>query len=85
MSGTQPKFLCDAIAIADSNKKLFITVFQVGDGIEFSSGRGETKHGSPRNRWTNDNIKQEIAIAFGAKTVELNYPDTEPKKRGSRN
>jgi hypothetical protein len=84
MSGTQPKFLCDAVAVAESNRKLFITVFQVGDGIEFSSGRGETKHGSPRHSWTNDNIKREIAIAFGAKTVELNYPAPETGKRGSR-
>lgn len=84
MSVTQPKFLCDAIAVADADKKLFITVFQVGDGIEFSSGRGETKHGSPRHRWTNDNIRQEIALAFGAKSVELNYPVPEGGKRGSR-
>ena len=53
MSEARPKFLCDAVAAVNDNK-LFITVFQVNDGIEFSSGRGETKHGSPRRQWTPD-------------------------------
>jgi hypothetical protein len=81
MSDSRQKFICDAVA-AVNGSKLFITVYQVGDGIEFSSGRGETKHGSPRRRWTNDNIKQEIAIAYGAKAVELTYPTPSPGRRG---
>ncbi|MCW3473204.1 hypothetical protein [Limobrevibacterium gyesilva] len=81
MSETRQKFLCDAVAIAEPNTKLFITVYKVGDGIEFSSGRGETKHGSPRRHWTNDNIKQEIALIYGAKTVELVHPAPVPAKR----
>ena len=73
MSGVRRTFLCDAVA-AVNNNKLFITVFQVNDGIEFSSGRGETKHGSPRRQWTPDIIKREIAFAYGAQTVETLQP-----------
>jgi hypothetical protein len=61
-----------------SNNKLFITVFQVNDGIEFSSGRGETKHGSPRRQWTPDIIKSEIAFAYRAQTVEILRPSEHP-------
>ena len=75
MSETRQKFLCDAIAVAEADRKLFITVYQVGDGIEFSSGRGITKQGSPRRHWTNDTLKYEIAFAYGAKQVELVFPD----------
>jgi hypothetical protein len=57
-----------------NDNKLFITVFRVNDGIEFSSGRGETKHGSPRRQWTPDIIKREIAFAYGAQTVEILQP-----------
>ena len=71
------KFLCDAVATANDNK-LFITVFQVNDGIEFSSGRGETKHGSPRRQWTPDIIKREIAFAYGAQTVDIVQPSERP-------
>lgn len=74
MSETRQKFLCDAVAVAGANEKLFITVYQVGGGIEFSSGRGEVKYGSPRLHWTNDNIKREIALVYGAQTVELVHP-----------
>jgi hypothetical protein len=73
MSEVRQKFLCDAVA-AVNNNKLFITVFQVNDGIEFSSGRGETKHGSPRRQWTPDIIKREIAFAYRAQTVEILQP-----------
>lgn len=82
MSEIRPKFLCDAVAVAEADTKLFITVYQVGDGIEFTSGRGETKHGSPRRHWTNDNIKREIALIYGAKTVELMHPTPASGKRG---
>jgi len=73
MSEARQKFLCDAVAAVNDNK-LFITVFRVNDGIEFSSGRGETKHGSPRRQWTPDIIKREIAVAYGAENVEIVQP-----------
>jgi hypothetical protein len=73
MSEARQKFLCDAVAAVNDNK-LFITVFQVNDGIEFSSGRGETKHGSPRRQWTTDLIRREIAFAYGAQKVEIVQP-----------
>ncbi len=78
MSEIRQKFLCDAVAAVNDNK-LFITVFQVGDGIEFSSGRGETKHGSPRRHWTTENIRREIALVYGAKAVELLHPPASAK------
>src|ERR1700736_1603710 len=77
MSEARQKFLCDAVAAVNDNK-LFITVFRVNDGIEFSSGRGETKHGSPRRQWTPDIIKREIAFAYGAETVEILQPSEQP-------
>jgi hypothetical protein len=77
MSGARQQFLCDAVAAVNDNK-LFITVFRVNDGIEFSSGRGETKHGSPRRQWTPDIIKREIAFAYGAQTVEILQPSEQP-------
>jgi hypothetical protein len=77
MSEVRQKFLCDAVAAVNDNK-LFITVFQVNDGIEFSSGRGETKHGSPRRQWTPDIIKREIACAYRAQTVEILQPSEHP-------
>ncbi len=80
MSEAHQRFLCDAVAISEANKKLFITVYRVGDGIEFCSGRGEPKMGTPRLHWTNDNLKREIALAYGAKTVELIIPDADGAK-----
>jgi hypothetical protein len=73
MSEAHQRFLCDAVAAVNDNK-LFITVFRVNDGIEFSSGRGETKRGSPRRQWTPDLIKHEIAMVYGAQTVEFVNP-----------
>src|ERR1019366_1154041 len=70
MSEARQKFLCDAIAVVNSDK-LFITVFKVNDGIEFESGRGDLKYGSPRREWTPELIKHEIAQAFGARSVEI--------------
>jgi hypothetical protein len=73
MSEARQKFICDAVAAVNDNK-LFITVFQVNDGIEFSSGRGETKHGSPRRQWTIDLIRREIEFVYGAQKVEIVAP-----------
>ena len=70
MSETHQKFLCDAVA-AVNDDKLFITVSKVNDGIEFETGRGDVKYGSPRRQWTPELIKHEIAQAFGAKSVEI--------------
>ena len=70
MSDARQRFLCDAVAAVNGNK-LFITVSKVNDGIEFESGRGDVKYGSPRREWTPELIKQEIARAFGAKSVEI--------------
>ena len=86
MSEPHQKFLCDAVAAVNDNK-LFITVFQVNDGIEFSSGRGDTKHGSPRRQWTPEILKREIALVYGAKTVEIlppPEPQPEPARKRSR-
>ena len=66
-------FLCDAVA-AVNNDKLFITVTKVNDGIEFETGRGDVKYGSPRREWTPALIKHEIATAFGARSVEIFPP-----------
>jgi hypothetical protein len=77
MSEAQQKYLCDAVA-AVNDSKLFITVYRVNDGIDFASGRGETKHGSPRRHWTPDLIKREIAMVYGARTVELVQPPERP-------
>jgi hypothetical protein len=77
MAEGRQQFLCDAVA-AVNDSKLFITVFRVNDGIEFSSGRGETKHGSPRRQWTSDIIKREIAFAYGAQTVEILHSSEQP-------
>ena len=77
MSEAQQKYLCDAVA-AVNDSKLFITVYRVNDGIDFASGRGETKPGSPRRHWTPDLIKREIAMVYGAKTVELLQPPEQP-------
>jgi hypothetical protein len=78
VSEGRQQFLCDAVA-AVNDRKLFITVFRVNDGIEFSSGRGETKHGSPQRQWTPDIIKREIAFAYGAQTVEIVQPSEQPE------
>lgn len=69
MSEVRQKFVCDAVA-AVNDDKLFITVTKVNDGIEFETGRGDVKYGSPRRRWTPELIKYEIARAFGARSVE---------------
>lgn len=70
MSDTRQKYLCDAIAVVNA-ERLFITVCQVNDGIEFESGRGEVKYGSPRRVWTPALIRHEIAKAFGAQAVQI--------------
>lgn len=70
MSEVRQKFVCDAVA-AVNDDKLFITVTKVNDGIEFDTGRGDVKYGSPRRRWTPELIKYEIARAFGARSVEI--------------
>lgn len=76
MSQSRQKYLCDAVAAVKA-ERLFITVFQVNDGMEFESGRGEVKYGSPRRVWTPVLIKHEIARAFGAQAVLLtNLDDT---------
>jgi len=68
------KHLCDAVAVTSQKETLYIGVYKVGDGIDFISGRGETKHGSPRRHWTVNFIKHEIAVAFDAPQVELIGP-----------
>jgi hypothetical protein len=80
MSEAHQKYLCDAVA-AVNDSKLFITIYRVNDGIDFASGRGETKHGSPRRHWTPDLIKREIAIVYGAKTVKLVQPVSSSRSR----
>lgn len=70
MSGTRQIFLCDAVA-AVKDDKLFITVSKRNDGVEFETGRGDVKYGSPRREWTPELIKYEIARAFGARSVEI--------------
>ena len=70
MSEGRQKFLCDAVA-AVTDGTLFITVTKVNDGIEFETGRGDVKYGSPRREWTPELIRHEIARAFGAKSVEI--------------
>jgi hypothetical protein len=80
MSEAHQKYLCDAVA-AVNDSKLFITVYRVNDGIDFASGHGETKHGSPRRHWTPDLIKREIAMVYGAKTVELVQPVSSSRRR----
>jgi hypothetical protein len=70
MSGTRQIFLCDAVA-AVKDDKLFITVSKINDGVEFETGRGDVKYGSPRREWTPELIKYEIARAFGARSVEI--------------
>jgi len=70
MSGTRQIFLCDAVA-AVQDDKLFITVSKINDGVEFETGRGDVKYGSPRREWTPELIKYEIARAFGARSVEI--------------
>ena len=47
MSETRQKFLCEAVATTVDGAKLFITVYQVGSGIEFTSGTGSMKYGTP--------------------------------------
>lgn len=73
MSEARQKFLCDAVAAVNGDR-LFITVFKVNDGIEFESGRGDMKYGSPRREWTPELIRHEIAQAFGARSVEIIQP-----------
>ena len=70
MSGTRQIFLCDAVA-AVKDDKLYITVSKINDGVEFETGRGDVKYGSPRREWTPELIKYEIARAFGARSVEI--------------
>jgi hypothetical protein len=70
MSGTRQNFLCEAVA-AVKDGKLFITVSKVNDGVEFETGHGDVKYGSPRPEWTPELIKYEIARAFGAQSVEI--------------
>ena len=82
MSDTREKFLCDAVAMS-AGRKLFITVSQIGDGIEFCSGRGEPKMATPRRQWNDDLLKREIALAYGARTVELIHPQPHSGKRGA--
>ena len=82
MSEAHQRYLCDAVAAVNDNK-LFITVYKVNDGIEFASGRGETKHGSPRLQWTPDLIKREIALVYGARSVEI-IPPPEPAPESPR-
>lgn len=82
MSETREKFLCDAVAVS-ADRKLFITVSQIGDGIEFCSGRGEPKMATPRRLWNDDLLKREIALAYGARSVELIHPHQNSRKRGT--
>ena len=70
MTEPHQKYLCDAIAAVNDNR-LYISVYRVGDGIEFESGRGPIKYGSPRREWTIDLIKREIATVYGARSVEI--------------
>ena len=70
MSETRQKFLCDAVATV-GGQKLYVTVYRMNDGIEFESGRGDLKHGSPRRQWTPEIIKREIAVVYGARSVEF--------------
>ena len=85
MSETRQRFLCDAVATV-GGQKLFVTVYRVNDGIEFESGRGDLKHGSPRRQWTPEIIKHEIAVVYGARSVEfLKEPEpADSSKRRSR-
>jgi len=80
MSETRQKFLCEAVATTNDGGKLFITVYQVGSGIEFSSGTGSMKYGTPRKSWTDNHIKQELAFVYDAKTVEIMHPEPASRK-----
>ena len=81
MSQARHEFLCDAVA-AVRGDKLFITVTKVNDGIEFESGCGDVKYGSPRREWTPELIKHEIARAFGARSVEIFPPPEQSAATG---
>ena len=72
------KFLCDAVATVNG-QKLFVAIYRLDAGIQFESGRGEMKHGSPRRRWTAKLLKHEIAVVYGAQEVELLRPPGQPK------
>jgi hypothetical protein len=82
MAEAQRKYLCDAVAAVD-DQKLFVTVYRVNDGIDFQSGRGEMKHGSPHRQWTPEIIKHEIALVYGASKVEISRPP-EPQADSAR-
>jgi len=66
-----PKHLCDAVATVDANTRLYISVFRIEDGMDFVSGRGEIKHGSPRRHWSARLLKYEIGMAYGADQVQI--------------
>ena len=80
MSETRQKFLCEAVATTGDGGKLFITVYQVGSGIEFTSGTGTMKYGTPRLSWNDSNIAQELAFVYSAKTVEIMHPEPAARK-----
>ena len=80
MSETRQKFLCEAVATTRDGGKLFITVYQVGSGIEFTSGTGSMKYGTPRRSWTDNIIRQELTLVYGAKTVEIMHPEPTARK-----
>lgn len=80
MSESRQKFLCEAVATTSDGGKLFITVYQVGSGIEFSSGTGSMKYGTPRRLWNDNYIKQELTVVYDAKTVEIMHPEPASRK-----
>ncbi len=80
MSETRQKFLCEAVATTSDGGKLFITIYQVGSGIEFTSGTGSMKYGTPRRSWTDNHIRQELALVYAAKTVEIMHPEPAARK-----
>ena len=75
MDSITPQYLCDAVATVDGNAQLYISVFKIADGMDFVSGRGEIKHGSPRRHWSAQLLKYEIGMAYGAKQVQIVLPD----------
>ena len=74
MDTITPQYLCDAVAIVDANTRFYISVFKVEDGMDFVSGRGEIKHGSPRRHWSAQLLKYEIGMASGAEQVRIVVP-----------
>ena len=38
------------------------------------------KYGTPRRSWTDNIIRQELALVYGAKTVEIMHPEPTARK-----